>query len=132
MITNAQYIITEKCYAQLLTPCSNVQTRPVVTGVAVIMAHKLKTRHHELLRMPTGRSRAPGPHYWIGPANAGCASHHKTYCGTDVDSSLVAQVPSKYSYHRTLSLKLAVPCQEGDLPFGQEVGLPQFLHEASQ
>ena len=42
------------------------------------------TRLRELLRTPTGRFRAPGPRYWIGPANAGCVSHHETCRGADV------------------------------------------------
>ena len=57
--------------------------------------------------MPTGWFRAPGPRYWIGPANAGCVSHQETCHGADVHSSLVAQVPLDYSYRRTQSLKLA-------------------------
>ena len=45
---------------------------------------KLLTRHHGLLHTLTGRFHAPGPHYWIGPANAGCVSHHEACRGADV------------------------------------------------
>ena len=74
---------SQKCYAQLFTTCSNVQTHPVVTGEAAIMA-QLLTRHHGLLHTPTGRFRAPGPRYWIWPANAGFVSHRETCHGADV------------------------------------------------
>ena len=73
-----------KVLCPTINPCSTYRLVWLSPAQPRSWRQVVATRHHDLLRMPTGRFRAPGPRYWIGPANAGCVSHHETCSGADV------------------------------------------------